>query len=1503
MTGQEACEPIAVVSLSCRFPGAENVEEFWANLRAETESISRFPDPGPEHRPRFVGAEGTLGDLAQFDAEFFGYSAREAEVMDPQHRLCLETAWTAFDTAGYDPAALPFPVGVFLSCGLSSYLVRNLLPHTELLRTLGGFPLLIHNDKDFAATTISYKLGLTGPSMCVGSACSSSLVAVHLALRSLQSFECDMAVAGGVSLQVPQAQGYVYAEDAIYSPDGRCAAFDASAAGTVGGSGVGLVLLKRLSDARRDGDQVHAVLLGSAVNNDGRRKAGYTAPGVDGQRDVIIEAQAAAGIDAGSIGYVEAHGTGTTLGDPLEVEALTAAFRTTTDRVGYCALGSVKTNIGHLDAAAGIAGLIKTVGAVRDGVIPASLHYQRPNPAIDFAGSPFYVNASTTPWPVSDSPRRAGVSSFGIGGTNAHVVLEAPPVPPAPARERRACQLVVLSARSTAALTRAGHELAERLRGLPDADLGDVAATLGGRRAHRHRRTVAAATTADAARALMTGPPPTRAVHGTGRTAFLIPGHGHGYPAMALGLHAGEPDFRRHLDACARPLAEGGVDLFAMLRTERAGPEGAGPAFQVAEFAVSYSLARTLIDWGVEPVAMLGHSLGEYVAATVAGVFPLAAALRLVTVRAQAQATLPEGRMLAVALGAGDLRPRLDDGLTLAAVNSADRCVVAGAPDAVAALATRLDGEGVWTRTLAVRHAFHSSAVDPLLARLRTALAEVEFAAPRLPFLSNVTGDWADPAEVTRPEYWLAHMRRPVLFDACAGHLAQAAPAALLELGPDAGLARLAARRLAPGSASTASCLPAAGGDPAAERETAHLLRAVGTLWTAGCPVDWTAFHRPQRPRRTPVPGYPFQRKRYWSLAPGEAADARPATSALAARPASGKQLHDWGYLPGWRHTAAVRPPARQDGATCLLFADGPLGAAVAGRLTALGVHPVTVPSEHERPTELPHYHALLAELAAQGRTPRLVAHLWSATAAREAGPLDEAAVRQGQLSGLHSLLHLARAFGAHQGAQQVRLVAVTRGAQSVLGDDLDHPEQSTVTAAVKVIPRELPAMSATAMDIGRTDGDLDRLADRIVAELLAPDPATEIAYRGRQRFERSYTPLRLDPVGAPRAAATGGVHLVCGGLGGIGLSLAESLAGRATALVLTRRTPFPAAEDWSGYLAAHPAGDDTTRLIDRLTALTAKGTAVLVRQADVADATRMRAVVTEAEELFGPITGVVHAAGSPDTAGMIQRRDQQATDEAIAAKVLGPVVLDSVLRERTLDFFVLCSSIGTVLHKLKFGEVGYVAANEFLNAYAAHRACRRAGTTVSIAWTDWTDVGMRASAQQELLARYGRTAEHPASTGDLLDGIGRAEGVELFHRILAADGAPQVVVCPQDLRALLARHADFSTEDHRAALAALRIAPSRRDRADLSTAYRAPATPLERTLAAYWASLLGGDPIGVHDSLFELGGDSLIALRLLSLIRERHGVELSMAEFFDAPTIAAQAAAIERATGDEVLL
>ncbi|MER5781622.1 beta-ketoacyl synthase N-terminal-like domain-containing protein, partial [Streptomyces mobaraensis] len=871
----DAADGIAVISLGGRFPGADRVDRLWTNLLDRRDAISHFTadellargrDPELVRHPRFVGAEGVLGDVSLFDAEFFGCSPREAEVMDPQHRLCLEEAWHVFDTAGYDPAATGTAVGVFLSASLSSYLIRNVLPGGAAQRLLGGFPLLIHNDKDFLATTVSHKLGLTGPSYAVGSACSSSLVAVHLACQSLLTEECDMALAGGVSLQVPQGQGYVHAQDGIYSPDGRCAPFDAGAAGTVGGSGVGLVLLKRLADAVRDGDRVHAVILGSAVNNDGADKVGYTAPGVTGQSAVVAEALAVAGISAATVGVVEAHGTGTRLGDPVEVAALTRAFRAHTDRSGFCALGSVKANVGHLDAAAGVTGLIKAVLAVREGVIPGTPHYRSPNPAIDFATTPFYVTADTLAWPEADHPRRAGVSSFGIGGTNAHVILEqAPPAAPRADRTAGVPMPLVVSARTREALTEAVRDLAAWSAPEPGTRLADLAATLAGRRAFPYRAAVVCHDLPEAAR-LLGGARGETALPGR-EAVFLFPGQGTLPPDTGRGLYAGVPAFRAHFDACAEGLAPLGTDLHAALGAPADDTRAAQPAL----FAVEYALARTLMDWGLRPAAMLGHSLGEYVAATLAGVLSLPDALTLVRARAEAQHTMPPGRMLAVPLTADDLRPLLPPEVEFSAFNAPGRCVVGGPPEPVAELRARLARRGVPAAELATAHAFHSAAVEPLLDGFRGVLEGVHLRPPRLRYVSSLTGDWADAA-VTTSAYWLAHLRRPVRFADGLRRCLDLGPVALVEAGPRAGLTGLARRVAGPGEPPrTVHCLT--GPD-----EAASLTHAVAALWRSGCAVDWTAFHRPGRPRRTTVPGYPFQRARHWIDAPDETGPAEPGT-------------------------------------------------------------------------------------------------------------------------------------------------------------------------------------------------------------------------------------------------------------------------------------------------------------------------------------------------------------------------------------------------------------------------------------------------------------------------------------------------------------------------------------------------------------------------------------------------------------------------------------------------
>lgn len=801
-----ASEPIALIAMTGRFPGADGVERLWSNLRHGIDSISRFRgldllaaghEPEQVLHPRFVGAEGVLGDPGLFDARFFGYSPQQASVMDPQHRIALELAWEAFDLAGYDPTRLGCPAGVFLSTGLSAYLIRNLMAGDRDQRRArqqrDGLHLLIHNDKDSAATTISYKLGLTGPSLAVGSACSSSLVAVHLAGRSLLARECDVALAGGVFVQIPHGGGYVHTEDGIYSPAGRCAAFDAGADGTVGGSGAGLVLLKRLSDAQRDGDHIHALILGSAVNNDGADKVGYTAPGAAGQAEVIAAAQAAAKVVADDIGFIEAHGTGTPLGDPIEVEALTEAFRYGTDRRQFCALGSVKTNIGHLDAAAGVTGLIKAALAVRDGVIPANLHFRRPNPAIDFAKSPFYVPTKTVDWRAG-RPRRAGVSSFGIGGTNAHVVVGQPPEPLQRARTMRADQVLVLSAGTAEETTMAARRLARRLRDEPELDLADVAASLAGRRAMSHRRAVVGRDLAELTTLLEQLSQPHQAVPGR-EVVFAFPGQGTAGLDPAAQLAMTEPVFRGHLEACAEVLTGLGFDLMATLSRSSAGGRGAAPpASQPAVFAAGYALARTLMDWGVRPTAVIGHSLGEYAAATIAGALPLTDALRLVVLRAELCQRLPSGRMIAVCLAERELEPLLSGGAELVAVNAVDRCVVAGSFPAVQALGNRLDARDIAWRPLPVGHAFHTAAVEPVLAPFREALETVRFSAPTQPWLSGHTGDWVSEDEVCCPDYWLEQLRQPVRFADGVGQALALGPVAVVEVGLPLGLDRLVRR-------------------------------------------------------------------------------------------------------------------------------------------------------------------------------------------------------------------------------------------------------------------------------------------------------------------------------------------------------------------------------------------------------------------------------------------------------------------------------------------------------------------------------------------------------------------------------------------------------------------------------------------------------------------------------------------------------------------------------------
>jgi phthiocerol/phenolphthiocerol synthesis type-I polyketide synthase E len=1368
--GQTTGAEIAIVGMACRFPGARNVEEYWRNLVAGVESITYFTpedlaavgeDPSIIAHPDYVLVGRTIEEIDMFDAAFFGYGAREAEILDPQQRLYTECIYEALEHAGYDTDRYAGLISTYGGCRMPTYLL-NLYRNPGVIAAVGDFNAQLSNDKDYVATRAAYKLNLGGASVTVQTACSTALVALHFACQSLLAGESDMAVAGAVMVRVPQT-GYLSRDGDVGSPDGHVRSFDAKARGTIFGSGLGAVVVKRLEDAIADGDVVYAVIKGSAINNDGAAKVGFTAPSADGQARVIRAAQITAGVEPDTIGYVEAHGTGTPMGDPIEVKALTRAFAERTDRKQFCGIGSAKSNIGHAGAAAGVAALIKAALALRRELIPPSLLFDQPNPQIDFANSPFYVVTEPTPWKSNGVPRRAGVSAFGIGGTNAHVILEEAPAR-APGSASRPHQLLVVSAKTPTALDAATARLAAHLEAHPEDDLADVAYTLQvGRKGMEHRRILVAADRAAAAAALAAADP-KRLLSGnprgeSPRVVYLFSGQGAQHVGMGEGLYRHEPAFRAALDRCAEELRPHlGLDLRQVLYPADAELADAGlggsdraagharrleqtSLAQPALFAVEYALATLWMEWGIAPRAMMGHSIGEYVAASLAGVMTLPEALALVAARGRLMQSQPPGAMLTVPLPAAEIAPFLGDRLSLAATNGPARSVVSGPEAAVTALAERLTGDGVVCRRLHTSHAFHSAMMEPILAAFLEEVRKVDLQAPRIPYVSNVSGTWITAAEATDPEHWVRHLRGTVRFAEGLATLYGEGEALLLEVGPGKTLATLARQHSGkPPNVAVLSSLRQAQDAGDAEQDLPRLLSTLGQLWANGAAVDWAGFYVRERRVRVALPTYPFERRRFW-IDPTESASSLTSSSTLSRKK---KELADWFYLPEWRR--AVSPPplrAAEEGSAArwLLFADG-MGLAdrLADHLRDRGlpvsrVEPgaafaVLAPGRYAiDPGRRGDYESLLAELAAAGELPDVIAHLWG-VGAEPGGPLPEGEVAAAIDRGFYSLLHLAQGLvKAGVTSRAVRLGVVANRLFRVHPGDLPVPEKAVALGPAKVIPQEHSNLACRSVDVvwPVAEAAADELVEMLAAELAAA-PASEpaVAYRDGERWVQGYHPLRVEEPEArplPPRLRERGVYLITGGLGGLGLVFAEHLARDARArLVLVGRTPLPARADWDAWLAGHAADDAVSGKIRQLRAIEALGAEVLPIAASVTDLESMRGAVAAARERFGALHGIVHSAGVAG-AGIIQLKTREMADRVLAPKVQGTRVLDALLAEspEPLDFLLLCSSTAAVIGGV--GQVDYCGANNYLDAYAQARSA--AGLTVSVDWSAWQEVGM----------------------------------------------------------------------------------------------------------------------------------------------------------------------------------
>ncbi|MBE7700244.1 SDR family NAD(P)-dependent oxidoreductase [Oerskovia sp. Sa1BUA8] len=1319
--------------MSFRFPGAGDRATFWSNLVEGRESLTRLePDslraagvPADEAAdPDYVAVAPLMEGADEFDAEFFGYTPREAQIRDPQSRLFLAHCHAALEDAGHNPRSLPGHVGVFGGMANNLYGEHNVARNARVREAVGGMAIEVSNSPDYLCSNVSYRLGLNGPSLTVQAACSTSLVAVHLASQSLRSGECDVALAGGVEVELPYGAGYLWAEGSIYSRSGHVRPFSADADGTVFGSGVGVVVLRRLSEALADGDAVYAVVRGSAVNNDGADRAGFTAPGVRGQSALVLEALADAQVDVGSIGYVEGHATGTLVGDPIEVAGLKHAFAAAGDaRAHEVPLGSVKGNVGHLGPAAGMAGLVKVCLAMQHGAIPPTINVDEVNPRLGLDGSPFFVAREAVAWP--DGVRRAGVSSFGIGGTNAHVILEEAPGREAQAalvddrRAREAAVVLPVSARNAAALDRARAQLAEHLRAHPSTDLDTVAWTLqDGRTSFEHRTAVVARDVADAVAHLEAPARPVRA-GANPRTVLMLPGQGAQHPAMARELLAEVPAFAASVEATrARVLAHSGIDVLPLLTDPDVDPAllAETRVTQPLLFTTEVATAAALSAWGVVPEAFVGHSVGEIAAAHLAGALDLDDATRLVCERGRLLHESPPGAMLAVAADWPDVQPLVGHLVELAAVNAPRSITVAGSDDDVVAAAALLGRLALPTVRLRTSHAFHSRSVEAVGRQLAAVAATLTWRPATGRFLSGVTGEWADEATYTDPAYWVRQVREPVMFDAALRTLLDGTPTVLVESGPGRTLSGFAAGRSGARTVATAT----------GEQRGAGALQA--SLWEAGVPLDWRSTW-PATPPRTHLPTYPFERTRHWvDPDPEEAADVDRVGEPVALR-----TLDDGAFgLPLWRETVPTTTGASAGSPVLVIAearddAEGFVRAFAGAGSTVVGLARGPFVTEADPDDAGGAWWS--ADLASKDEVVAVVRELALRTGADHATVLVVAPADGGEhldamvrsANGLFDqLLVLAQAL-ASVPTLTTELVVVTSSLYDVGVGATTAPGQATALGPVLLLPREATHTSARLVDVVRERGEVtDASAAAVVREVGRRGAETRVALRDGRRYALGY-----EPFGLPRSNRVpfedDATYVVTGGLGGLGLEVAEAIArvARVNFVLVSRRT-FTPRSSWDAA-AADPATPETRRrLLDRLLAIEATGSRVTVETCDVTDAEEVRTLVGRLRARGVRVRGLLHSAGVAG-GGMLAGRSHEAAHAVLTPKVEGTVNLYRELGEE-LDLLVLFSSVTAVTGT--FGMVDYCAANNFLDAFAAWASAR--GTrTISIGWAGWSEVGM----------------------------------------------------------------------------------------------------------------------------------------------------------------------------------
>ena len=1449
---------IAIIGISCKFPQSNTPGEFWKNLVDENDLFHFYTDEELSAlginqeliaNPNYIKVNADLENIGAFDYSFFGYTKDEANCMDPQTRALHEQVWLAFEDAGYDISSYKEKVGVYVSMSENlNWVVYNKINSNKNVNLFYQQQLL---NKNFAHTLLSYNLDLKGPSYLIDTACSSSLSSIHIACRNLLLRECSMALTAGISIDSTKNKGYIYQEGMISSKDGHCKAFDEKSSGTIAGNGGAVVVLKRLEDAVRDKDHIYAVIKSSAVNNDGKGKIGYTAPSVAGQSDCIKLAHKIANVPSNTISYIEAHGTGTKLGDPIEIEALNKAFNY--DTTHKCAVGSVKTNLGHLDTAAGIAGLVKTALAINKKQIPATLHFTKPNLEINFKSGPFYVNGELQEWKSNgEHPLRAGVSSFGIGGTNVHVVLEEAPVLEK-SGESRPYQLVVYSAKTKSSLSNYQASLHEFLQTNENIDLADLAYTLQvGRKSFTQRDFVVVRDKKEALCKLQEQGNNAK-VQLKRNIVFMFSGQGSQYFNMAKDVYLQEEDFRILMDKGFEILKNlTGENYKAIIGYES--DDTTDPLLinktqytQPLLFLIEYAFASLLLNWGISPKYMIGHSLGEYVAACISGVFSFEDALAILVKRSSLMSKVEEGEMLEIGLSYDSIKPFINDEISVAALNTKDSAVVSGNKNDIAALIEVLVEKNIPYNKLKTSHAFHSKMMDVILDDYENELSKINFSKPELPFISNLTGKQISHQEAVSPKYWVRHLRETVNFSDGIDYLLEKGNSLFIEVGP--GKALSAFCQLNKNYKGNNLTIGLIRHPKEIKNDNQKLTESLGYLWSTGVDINWSAYYAHEIRNKISAPTYSFDKHIFVSNV-----DLFEKLADFGVNNEK-KAISDWFYEPSWKTSRLVTNIKNESTEKYyLVFMDDlGYGEALVQKIKNESDKIIEVrkggrfrknsDSQFEvNISDYSSYEKLFLDLKNQKIKLTNIIHLFNICEVSKSNSDKEENHKE---SGFYSLLHIAKNIDNLEQKEALDLTVVTSNLQAVLGNENIDSFKSMALGLMNVITQENPLVNGRNIDVLATD-DKTETVENIAREIQTKVVDRFVSYRLNNRWVRSYNPIQIEnPQEGNTKIKKGGVYLITGGLGDLGFVHAKYLLQKYNAsLILLGRT-----------IISSTAENEKQGNYSRLKALEQLGN-VQYYSADINNFEAVQKAIQQGELEFGHINGIIHTAGiiKGKSLRSINFLKVEDCEKQFEPKVEGVQILAQLFKDRALDFCLLSSSLSSILGGKEFAA--YAAANTFMD-YFSHT--KKISNSISV---NYDGLSFDENPKEGLLTS--------------------SNIIEVFERVLSIENIPQIIISTSSLDKRLSKwigqqEANPAENPENT----IEITTEEFDRSCLTNKYAEPVTPVEKKLSELFEQFFGYQNIGIEDDFFEMGGNSLMALTLSNRIYKIFNVELAIEDFF----------------------